>query len=98
MTAEGTLLVSCAMIPMTTQRKERKDRGFLVPQQLKGNGMAQSKRGPIAGTEQAMRGGQAMRDRYGPDFYRTIGKKGGAAQSARIGPEGYRAIGQKGGE
>lgn len=60
--------------------------------------MPKGKRGPVAGTEQAKRGGQAMKEQYGSTFYQEIGKKGGAAASERIGPEGYRAIGQKGGE
>jgi general stress protein YciG len=60
--------------------------------------MPKGKRGPVAGTEQARRGGQAMKAQYGAAFFQAIGKKGGAAASERLGPEGYRAIGQKGGE
>src|ERR1043166_4536733 len=60
--------------------------------------MTKGKRGPVAGTEEAKRGGRAMGDQYGSYFYQTIGKRGGAAAGRRIGPEGYRAIGQKGGE
>ncbi len=60
--------------------------------------MPKGKTGPKAGTENARRGGIAMREQYGSDFYSRIGKKGGAAASAKIGPLGYIAIGRKGGE
>ena len=33
-----------------------------------------NKRGPVAGTEEAKRGGQAVKAKYGPDFYAKIGK------------------------
>ena len=56
-----------------------------------------SKRGPVAGTEQAKRGGQAVREKYGLDFYARIGKKGGETVKQR-GPDFYAAIGRKGGE
>lgn len=60
--------------------------------------MPGKKRGPKAGTEGAKRGGRAMREKYGSDFYREIGKKGGAAASAKLGPMQYIEIGRKGGE
>ena len=46
-----------------------------------------NKRGPAAGTEEAKRGGQAVRAKYGPDFYSRIGKKGGDTVKQRRGPE-----------
>ena len=56
-----------------------------------------SKRGPVAGSEQAKRGGQAVRDKYGSAFFAQIGKKGGAAMKQR-GPAYFAEIGRKGGE
>jgi hypothetical protein len=34
------------------------------------------KRGPVADTEHARRGGQAVRAKHGPDFSARIGKRG----------------------
>jgi len=39
--------------------------------------MANNKRGPEPGSQKAKRGGQAVREKYGPEFYSKIGKKGG---------------------
>ncbi|MGZ6376803.1 MAG: Em GEA1 (EM1) [Ktedonobacterales bacterium] len=39
--------------------------------------MATSKRGPEPGSQKAKHGGQAVREKYGPEFYSRIGKKGG---------------------
>ena len=54
--------------------------------------------GPRPGTENARRGGMAVRDKYGPDFYAAIGKKGGSVVRQKHGAEFYAAIGKKGGE
>lgn len=56
-----------------------------------------SKRGPVAGSEQAKRGGQAVKATYGPDLYARLGKKGGETVRQR-GPDYFAAIGRKGGE
>ncbi len=56
------------------------------------------KRGPRAGTPQARRGGQAVREKYGSDFYSTIGKKGGETVKSEHGPDFYSEIGRKGGQ
>lgn len=56
-----------------------------------------TKRGPAAGTEKAKHGGQAVREKYGPDFYARIGKKGGETVKQR-GPAFFAEIGRKGGE
>ena len=56
-----------------------------------------TKRGPVAGTEQAKRSGQAVREKYGPEFYARIGKKGGETVKQR-GPDYFAEIGRKGGE
>ena len=55
------------------------------------------KRGPVAGTEEARHGGQAVRAKYGPDFFARIGKKGGETMKQR-GPAYFAEIGRKGGE
>jgi len=59
---------------------------------------APKKRGPVAGTEEARRGGEAVRAKYGRDFYSRIGKKGGDTVSRQHGPDFYANIGRKGGE
>lgn len=48
--------------------------------------------------EAGRRGGQAVRLKYGPEFYSEIGQKGGRARREELGSEGYAAIGRKGGE
>lgn len=56
------------------------------------------KRGPVAGTEEARRGGQAVRARYGQEFFARIGKKGGETVRREHGSAFYAEIGKKGGE
>ena len=55
------------------------------------------KRGPRAGTENARRGGMAVRAKYGHDFFARIGAKGGQTVRERRGPEFYATIGRMGG-
>ena len=55
-------------------------------------------RGRKPGTPQAKHGGQATRDKYGPEHYRELGKKGGAAARERRGAAFFAAIGRKGGQ
>lgn len=59
---------------------------------------APRKRGPVAGTAEAQRGGQAMRALYGQEYFARIGKQGGENARRRHGPEFYTEIGKKGGE
>jgi uncharacterized protein len=59
---------------------------------------AKSVRGPKAGTDSAKRGGRAMAEQYGRDFYVRIGSKGGRAMRDRHGPEFYAEIGKRGGQ
>ena len=56
------------------------------------------KRGPRAGTENARRGGMAVREKYGQDFFAQIGAKGGKTVRERRGPDFYASIGKRGGE
>ena len=56
------------------------------------------KRGPVAGTEEARRGGEAVRKKYGREFYSRIDKKGGDTVRREHGSEFYAEIGRKGGE
>ncbi len=51
-----------------------------------------SKRGPTAGTEEARRGGQAVKAKYGPDYFARIGQKGGETVKQRRGPAFYAEI------
>jgi general stress protein YciG len=46
----------------------------------------------------AKHGGQAVRDKYGLDFFAQIGKRGGQTVKERRGPEFYAQIGRRGGE
>lgn len=43
-------------------------------------------------------GGEAVKEKYGPDFYSAIGKKGGEARKASLGHDGYQQLGQMGGQ
>ncbi len=56
------------------------------------------KRGPVAGTAEARRGGEAVRAKYGRDFFAKIGKKGGDTVRREHGSEFYAQIGRKGGQ
>jgi general stress protein YciG len=44
------------------------------------------------------RGGEAVKEHYGSEFYREIGEKGGGTVKERYGTEFYREIGKRGGE
>ena len=74
------------------------------PTDLKEDFMAKKKedknRGDVKMTvaEAGRRGGEAVRDKYGPEFYTEIGQKGGEAVRDKYGPEFYTEIGKKGGE
>jgi len=59
--------------------------------------MAGKKTGPKPGTPQAKRGGEAVKAKYGTEFYAEIGKKGGTAAKEAHGPEHYSELGKKGG-
>jgi len=54
--------------------------------------------GEMSVREAGKKGGDTVRDRYGPGFYEEIGRKGGQATRERHGAEFYEAIGQKGGQ
>lgn len=62
------------------------------------NERAPKKRGPVAGTDEARRGGEAVREKYGHDFFSKIGRIGGRTVAKQHGPEFYAEIGKKGGE
>lgn len=54
--------------------------------------------GGMTVAEAGRKGGQAVRDKYGPGFYEQIGRKGGEAVKAERGHAFYEEIGRKGGE
>lgn len=54
--------------------------------------------GGMTVAEAGRKGGQAVRDKYGPGFYEAIGRKGGEAVKAERGHAFYEEIGRKGGE
>jgi general stress protein YciG len=58
---------------------------------------AGKRRGPAPGSEQARRGGDRVREKYGVDFYSRIGKQGGDAVKQKRGSSFYSEIGHKGG-
>src|SRR5580700_7235382 len=70
-------------VPPATPKKRKRSKGT-------GGGMTVAEAG--------RKGGQAVRDKYGPAFYETIGKKGGEAVKAERGHAFYEEIGKKGGE
>src|SRR5579871_4475255 len=53
---------------------------------------------PMTTSEAGRRGGTAVRDKYGEDYYRRIGKMGGTTLKERRGSDYYRDIAKKGGK
>ena len=77
----------------TYRRRDGADRMF-----LERRFEAMAKRGPRPGTPQAKRGGQTVKEKYGPEFYKKIGKKGGDTVKKKYGVGFFEEIGKKGGE
>jgi general stress protein YciG len=48
--------------------------------------------------EAGRKGGETVKAKYGPDFFKTIGRKGGQATRATHGHAFYESIGKKGGK
>lgn len=55
-------------------------------------------RGSMTVGEAGRKGGETVKEKYGPSFYSEIGQKGGEARKGQLGPEGYSELGRKGGE
>lgn len=53
---------------------------------------------PELAKEAGRKGGEAVKKKYGPNFYREIGKKGGETVKQERGSEFYAEIGRRGGE
>jgi len=53
---------------------------------------------PSLAREAGRKGGETVKNRYGPSFYQSIGKKGGETVKRERGTEFYAEIGRKGGE
>ena len=53
---------------------------------------------PALAREAGKKGGEIVKNRYGPQFYQEIGRKGGETVKQSRGTEFYAAIGRKGGE
>ena len=53
---------------------------------------------PELAREAGRKGGETVKNRYGPSFYQSIGKKGGETVKRERGTEFYAEIGRKGGE
>jgi general stress protein YciG len=48
--------------------------------------------------EAGQKGGESVKNKYGPEFYKLIGRKGGEATRDAHGHAFYEAIGKKGGK
>jgi uncharacterized protein len=59
--------------------------------------MAEEIKVAMTTSEAGRKGGSAVRDKYGEDYYRRIGKLGGTALKDKRGSDYYRAIAKKGG-
>lgn len=53
---------------------------------------------PDLAREAGRKGGETVKNRYGPSFYQSIGKKGGETVKRERGTAFYAEIGRKGGE
>ncbi len=53
---------------------------------------------PNLAREAGRKGGETVKNRYGPSFYQSIGKKGGETVKRERGTEFYAEIGRRGGE
>ena len=53
---------------------------------------------PELAREAGRKGGEAVKKKYGPSFYRLIGKKGGETVKQERGSAFYAEIGRRGGE
>ena len=53
---------------------------------------------PMTTSEAGRKGGTAVRDKYGEDYYRRIGKIGGTTLKEQRGSDYYRDIAKKGGK
>jgi general stress protein YciG len=78
-------------------RHERGDRRNMADETTEMKRATGKRRGPVPGSEQARRGGSAVREKYGVEFYARIGKQGGTAVKQKRGPDFYSEIGHKGG-
>lgn len=56
------------------------------------------KPGAVPGSEAAKRGSQAVRERYGPDYYRRLGLQGAESMRQKYGRDYYTRIGLLGGK
>src|SRR6266704_559365 len=73
------------------QRYETGERGLrMIP-------VGEDQPTPMSTTEAGRKGGSAVRDKYGENYYRIIGKKGGTRLKEKRGSEYYRSIARKGG-
>ncbi|HEX6818127.1 MAG TPA: hypothetical protein VF120_07110 [Ktedonobacterales bacterium] len=62
------------------------------------SGRVGKKRGPKPGSEAAKHGGQAVRRKYGREFFARNGRKAGEVNKRERPPEYWASIGHRGGE
>ena len=73
------------------QRYETGQRGLrMIP-------VGEDKPTPMSTTEAGRKGGSAVRNKYGEDYFRRIGKKGGTVLKEKRGTQYYRTIAKKDG-
>jgi general stress protein YciG len=81
----------------TNTRVKTPDVSAFVPVKSSEAGL-RGRSGPKAGTAAARRGGEAVRAKYGREYFSSIGKKGGDTVRREHGSDFYAEIGKKGGE
>lgn len=58
----------------------------------------QGEEGGMSVREAGKKGGEVVKQKYGPSFYSEIGHMGGEARKEQLGSEGYEDLGHKGGQ
>jgi uncharacterized protein len=76
--------------PGTARNEQVKERNMSLDPAKRSGGMSVREAG--------QKGGEAVKKRYGPEFYERIGRKGGLATKLAHGHEFYEQIGKKGGK
>ena len=72
--------------------------GIKVKQAMSGIQEQPKRGGGMSVREAGQKGGETVKQKYGPEFYEQIGRKGGLATKEAHGHEFYEQIGKKGGK
>jgi hypothetical protein len=68
------------------------------PAAVAGSPSTRRLKGPKPGSEEAKRGGRAVREKYGLTHYQRMGQIGSAQLKDRRGPDYFRELGRRGGK